>query len=77
MKTTWDQILGRLTPSTIRGIVIVCGTLGWNFTEGKAQAWIAVITLLVYGVYDILRTDSAQKAINIVEGELRKRGVLE
>lgn len=76
IKTTWDQVLGRLTPSTIRGIVVVCGTLGWNFTEGKVQAWIAVITLLVYGAYDILRTDSAKKAIDVVQEQLTKRGVI-
>lgn len=52
---------------------MVFGTLGWNFTEGKVQAWISVLSLLIFGLYEIMRTDSAQTAINYIEAEVKSK----
>jgi len=71
VKNTWDKIVAMLTPSTIRGLMIVCGTLGWEFTEGKVQAYITVITLLIYGLYEIVRTDSSKRAIAYIEDKMK------
>lgn len=71
IKSTWSKIAALFTPSTIRGMIIVAGTLGWTWTEAKVQAWVAVISLLIYGGYEICRTDSAKKAIDYVKKNLK------
>ena len=52
--------------STKRGIILAIGLLGWKFTDGALQAWITTIDAVVYILFEILRTDSATKAINAV-----------
>lgn len=76
IKAFWTVIAERLNASTVRAIIIAVGGLGWEFTEGTLQAWITTISFVVYVLYELLRTDSANKAFNKINQELIKKGII-
>lgn len=75
-QTFWDKVMAFMTPSTVRAIVLAFGTVGWKFTEGKLQAWLTTISVIFYIAFELFRMDSAQSAVNAIEGALKKKGIL-
>jgi hypothetical protein len=49
--------------SSIRGIVILLGVIGYSITPDQVSDLVALAAVIVYGLYELFRTDSSQKAI--------------
>lgn len=62
--TRWERMKAKLgESSTIRGLVLLIGLLGYKLAPAEIAAWIALVDAVIYIAYEIFRKDSAVKAI--------------
>jgi len=65
--TIWEKIKTKLSESsTIRGLILLIGLLGYKLSPEEIAAWVALADFVVYIAYEVFREDSATKAISSV-----------
>jgi len=54
--------------STIRGIIVLAGLVGWQISPEGAEVAVGAAAAVIYAVYNLLRNDSVQKAKDMLFG---------
>jgi len=63
--TIWGKIKTKLNESsTIRGLILLIGLLGYKLSPEDIAAWVALADFVIYILYEVFREDSVTKAIN-------------
>ena len=65
-KVGWIEWLKQ--SSTIRGIIVLAGLVGWGVSPETVEIFVGAGAAIAYAIYNLIRNDSVNKAKDIVLG---------
>jgi len=66
-KVGWIEWLKQ--SSTIRGIIVLAGLVGWGVSPGTVEIFVGAGAAIAYAIYNLIRNDSVNKAKDVLFGD--------